>query len=190
MQRALLTMGLILAFIPLLLLGAPAQTIQWTKTGWQLRLNRHEMLIARGDKARDYVYTRKNLRTGQERPIIELNRWFLWWNHHFICFSPDGRWAVWRDRDGILIAASLDGRRKRLIWADWGWTNDPIFWLSDSRQFFVLSDFSEDPKGSGQWRAHVRELFDLRSPGSRKMQKLSKEEAERLLKLPRRSPFS
>jgi hypothetical protein len=170
--------------------GTGAQRVQWTKTGWQIRLTRHEMLIARGDKARDYVYSRKNLRTGRERPIVELNKWFLNWNHHFISFSPDGRWAAWRDTDENLIAASLDGRMKRLIWNDRGDFNNPIVWLPGSRRFIVLQEFSEDPKGSDTWRPRVREIFDVRSPGKSKIREVSKEEAARLLKLPRRSPFA
>jgi hypothetical protein len=148
--------------------SALAQEIYGGLNGFRVRFANHSILIARGTKATDYVFTRKATPSSREKPVTELNKWFQLWNHTHLAFSPNGHWAAWRDTDNLLIAVSLDGRMKRVIWEARSDEHDPIVWLPDSSRLLIFRDYSEDPKGSDHWRRHDAIVFNVKKPHSLK----------------------
>lgn len=165
-----MTKRLAFAILGVLLLASISRADTWTR-----KLTQSEILVARGSKLADYSYFRKDTRNGRERPIRELDRWFRFWNHHGIAYSPDGRWAVWRDADGLLVMASIDGRMQRSVWADYGDEHNPLLWLPDSRRFVEVEDYR-----SGDSRSHRIEILDRLRPRKRVYRELTRELAERL----------
>src|SRR5579862_5290821 len=116
-------------------------------TWWSDWLSPHELLVAYGDKLKGFDFFRLDVSSGRKRPIRELDRAFRMWNHtHFAC-SPNGRFAAWRDYDGSLVVASLDGENYIHRWQDQADEHDPIIWMHDSRHWFVLNSDQHDRSG-------------------------------------------
>ena len=166
---------LALAIGGLLSNGMPAFA-QQTHAGWQVPLSKHEMFIGRGTKG-DEVFSIRNLTTGRERPAAELNKWYIHWNHDHLAFSPDGRWALWRDPQDGLVVTSLHGEMERLAWEDHGILYDPLLWQPDSRHFREVEDATHS---NGKRPRNYAETFDRRAPGRRVGNPLAEAEAKRL----------
>lgn len=144
---------------------------------WQVQLSARETLLARGTKGEETFFLR-DIQTGQEQPVTELNRWYTHWNHDHLTFSPDGRWALWRDTQGSLNVTSLHGERKHLAWEDHGTLYDALRWQADSRHFVEMAD----PRSQGKWSPNYQQAFDRPAPGKRVGRYLSDKEAGRLEK--------
>ena len=165
-------------FLPLwlFLAGSMVASPQEPSPSWQVRLSSHETLVARGSKGNE-TFSIRNLQTGREQPSVELNRWYTHWNHDHLAFSPDGRWALWRDAQDGLIVTSLHGEMKHTVWEDHGILYDPLLWRADSRHFVEVEDTTHS---NGKRPRNYQETFDRLAPDERVGHRLSAAESKQL----------
>jgi hypothetical protein len=74
-----------------------------------------------------------DLKTGKETPLTALTRLFASTTDVDLYPSPDGKWALWPDKDGVA-GATVDGKRQYRL-REQSFQYGTALWLKDSRHW-------------------------------------------------------